>query len=230
MLNNPGQIPDYIYEYLQGLVRGVEPIIDSSAVQLIGSTNLKQIQVLIESFSLDTGQIVDEQTDLAVLNPVNQIEIFYKQVLKIRLNAALSLGSNTELADALTVDESGFLDSLVFEVPYESSLGSSILAQSVLGITYVPDDWVMSVAPKTANIPSEPLRVYPNPVSSMGIVTNITEDATVVRVVNTLGKVVLLVPVRGNSIVLDLTMLPSGLYIVDTDSQKQRSSVTLLRR
>lgn len=230
LLADPSLIPVYIYEHLQRVVRNNDLGNDINTTRLIDLTNLVLIQDLIESTTLDSIEIDGLLSTISAIIPVNETESFYKNVLAIRANAMKRVMNGSMVADVLTPSEYGYLDSIVYELPFERTLGSSILAQSVLGITYIPDGWVIAEEPKQAQSIGRSLAVFPNPGEDFVSVSNIPQDASELMVVSILGEVVMRTPIQTNTTTLNLKGLASGLYIVVTDSPSETSSVKLIRR
>ena len=224
--NSTNAMPSYLYEYLQGAIKQVsEP--DSLTLTILNTTNIIAIDSLVQPCT-DTSQISAFQTALKSLVPINAIEENYIAVLKTKL----SIDGRRLLDDidttALTTIELNVLDSIAFQLPFEVTLGSSILAQSIMDMTVVPDNWLVATMKQTSSLLENQLDVHPNPANTFVLVDQIPIDASCIMVVDLRGQVVLTKIISGSQDFLEISNLSSGFYLIVSDSPTSQKPAKLI--
>jgi parallel beta-helix repeat protein len=216
LLNDGSAIPLTVYEFL--VFASKEGSTDPSTNGLIALTNITALEG-VES-ALAENDPVSALGNLGSIAPVNTLEVHLVIVLSIKATAMVAQGNDTEpltLLEYVSPADRAYLESLVFTLPLEETLGASILAQSMLGYTIIPDGWTdgfVKVASSEVN-PSEVLIIYPNPSQGTQVVVLLPELTNVLEVFNNVGELVKSYPAEnltGGTLQIDADKLAPGMY------------------
>ena len=197
-------ISSTLYAFLTKVNR-VGNLIDK-AVAAIAQTNIASFST-IESLWL-TGNSDSALSLVQSLTPINQIESYLQDVWKMRLeNVQSEIGYVWSLTEETTLLDIAYSD-------LEETGPAAILAQSLLGITHVPDNWIVEDIEERIAFPDLDLpKIFPNPAQSIMYVST-SLDNNLIIIHDLQGKLWKSVSLIDNNAAIKVEDLPNGLYIV----------------
>ena len=140
---------------------------------------------------------------------INSEEALYHQAWRIRVQRGLD-----SARFHWTPDEVERLR-IIAETSWGEVGSAAVFAQSLLGITMIPDEWEVSTEEelRLVQVSVDQPKIVPNPVSNTTYVLN-AQDYAVLRIVDLQGSVRLTMQLNGeNSQAIDLQTLPNGSYL-----------------
>ena len=202
---NPTGISGGLYAFLAAAYRS--GIVNDKVQALLGQTSIADL-ALIEAMYRE-GNLSSALTVLNGLTPINTEESLLRDVWSIRLNHASSdpyLTWNEE--DAQSLREIAYRD-------LEDAGSAAILAQSILGLTLLPNDWIAEEsADRLASTASNLNRIYPNPAQTVVFLDTNSEPASAV-LTDLQGQVLRSIRIQAESMgSVDISNLHQGLYLI----------------
>jgi len=202
---NPSGISGGLYAFLAAAYRS--GFVNDKVQAMLGQTNIEGLALIEELYR--QGSFDSALTVLNGLTPVNIEESLLREVWSIRLS---HIASDPNLN--WTEDEAQSLREIAYN-DLEDAGSAAILAQSLLGLTTLPNDWIAVESEErvVSNLP-ELNRIYPNPAQTVVFLGASTEPASAV-LTDLQGQVLRAIRMESESTVgVDISNLPQGLYLV----------------
>lgn len=202
---NPATISDGLYAFLSAAHRSG---VDHDKVQtLINQTSIEDF-AQVQSYWME-GDFVSATSVLNSIVPINTDEYYLQEVWAIRLQHALNNpDAGWSEDEALALGDIAYRD-------LEEAGSAAILAQSLLGLTLLPNDWVIEDMEERLAIPiADMARVFPNPAQTV-VYLDANNEAAVAVFSDLQGQVKRVIRMEAESTSsVDISNLPQGLYIV----------------
>ena len=94
-------------------------------------------------------------------------------------------------------------------------------------LTYVDNIYMSSATATDGNNLVKVINVFPNPANAM-VHVEATSNIHALRLINTLGVTVKYISIQSNSVALDVSDLPGGLYVLNVQSENSNHTQTIL--
>ncbi|MBI1191824.1 MAG: hypothetical protein GC205_01430 [Bacteroidetes bacterium] len=180
---------------------------DSRVSSLLSRTNLPRLESIEQAW--ETGNVEATSLLLDEMAPTNLEEAIYKQAWGIRLQR--------ELDSARVHWTPEELESLqtIAETSWEQAGSAAVFAQSLLGVTLLPDEWEVYAEEelRQVQVSADQPKIVPNPVSNTAYVLN-AKGYEILRIVDLQGSVCLMMQLNEESSqAINLQSLPNGPYV-----------------
>ncbi|MBI1192993.1 MAG: T9SS type A sorting domain-containing protein, partial [Bacteroidetes bacterium] len=202
---NPATISDGLYAFLSAANRSG---FDHDKVQtLVNQTSIEDF-TQVESYWME-GDFVSATSALNSIVPINTDESYLQDVWAIRLQHSVN-DPDAEWSEdeAIALGEIAYRD-------LEEAGSTAILAQSLLGLTLLPNDWVIEdMEERLATSLVETTRIFPNPAQTV-VYLDANKEAANAVFTDLQGQVKRVVRMEAESTSsVDISNLPPGIYIV----------------
>ncbi|MBI1191882.1 MAG: T9SS type A sorting domain-containing protein, partial [Bacteroidetes bacterium] len=201
----PSGISGGLYAFLSAAYRS--GFVNDKVQALLGQSSIEGLALTEEIYR--QGNFDSALTVLNGLTPVNIEESLLRDVWSIRLSHAAS-DPNPDWTEneALSLRDIAYRD-------LEDAGSAAILAQSLLGLTTLPNDWIaVEFEERLASNLPDLNRIYPNPAQTIVFLDASTEPASAV-LTDLQGQVLPVIRMEAESTVsVDISNLPQGLYLV----------------
>ena len=198
-------ISPQLYTYLRWAHRNYAG--DSRVSSLLSRTNIPRLESIEQAWQ--AGNVEATSLLLDEMASINSEEALYHQAWRIRVQRGLD-----SARFHCTPDEVERLR-IIAETSWGEVGSAAVFAQSLLGITMIPDEWEVSTEEelRLVQVSVDQPKIVPNPVSNTTYVLN-AQDYAVLRIVDLQGSVRLTMQLNGeNSQAIDLQTLPNGSYL-----------------
>jgi hypothetical protein len=203
--DDPNLITPSWYAFLTAAYRDVNT--DPKIQAAIALTNIKALAQTNQAWL--AGNLEQAKSDIEVVNPINAEESMLKSAWQIRLNAELS-----GLSGVWSGTDRSALEDIALSNLREG--GSAVVfAQSLLGLTIVPDEWEIMEAEERVSAKEEFSRsIFPNPAQSVIYIQNAAGGINL-SITDLHGKLLLSQPLTDVQIQqININSLPNGIYTV----------------
>jgi len=198
-------ISPQLYAYLRWAHRN--QVGDSRVSSLLSRTNIPRLESIEQAWQ--AGIVETALLLLDEMAPINSEEAIYQQAWWLRVQRALD---STRIH--WTPDEVERLRTLA-ETSWEEAGSAAVFAQSLLGITMIPDEWEVSLEEelRLLQVSVDQPKIVPNPISNTAYILG-AKDYDVLRIVDLQGSVRLTMQLNGESSqAVNLHSLPNGAYV-----------------
>ena len=202
---NPATVSNGLYTFLAAAHRS--GLVHDKVQVLLGQTNIAAFAQVQDSWN--QGNVDSAIALLNSLAPINTSETLLQEVWGIRLEHA-----NSSPGAAWSEEQAQALSEIAYQDLGEAG-SAAILAQSLLGLTLLPNDWYPADPEErmASELPAK-TSIYPNPAQTVVYLEAGTEAANA-TIADLQGQVKLMIRLESETTTtLDISNLAQGIYIV----------------